>query len=142
VGHPHTRAALRTPGREDEATRWLRTNASTTDSPQLREALPEGWAEQFLGGAEARLTLESDLQLDGQSGSPWLLATDDRVLVVDRTGGAPEVQFELPLDQIEKAEADHYVGNGYLYWSRQRGERPSCASLGRGRRPLAPPRQN
>jgi len=82
------------------------------------EPLPaavEAAVQPQLGPEETvRLHRRSDIDLAGNFGERWLLATDRRLFVVNPNHGAPMVELELPLSQIERVEAEPHLGNGIL----------------------------
>ena len=57
--------------------------------------------------------LAADLDLDGRYGENWLALTDERLLVVQANGGAPEVR-SWPLEQVRRVQTRSYVGCGSL----------------------------
>lgn len=95
------------------------------DALNLQQELPEGWVEEIVGGEEVKLAVETDLQNDGRFGSEWLIATDRRVMVVTPNGGCPEIRLDLPLPDLERAEAENFVGNGYFFLKTPRERLPA-----------------
>ena len=57
--------------------------------------------------------LAADLDLDGRYGENWLALTDERLLVLQANGGAPEVR-SWPLEQVRRVQTRSYVGSGSL----------------------------
>ena len=57
--------------------------------------------------------LAADLDLDGRYGENWLALTDERLLVLQANGGAPEVR-SWPLEQVRRVQTRSHVGSGSL----------------------------
>ena len=82
----------------------------------LREPIPEEVEAQVRqrldAGEEIRLSLASDIRLDGTYGSAWLVATDRRLLALSPNGKA-EAE-EIPLAEIETIEIRELHGSGLV----------------------------
>lgn len=79
--------------------------------------LPEEIKQHIEGLSEnpaIRLSVQSDLASDGEIGSQWLVTTDDRLYVVGRDHGWPEVSRDLALADIIAVKAEAQVGSGCL----------------------------
>ena len=57
--------------------------------------------------------LAADLDLDGRYGENWLALTDERILVLQANGGAPEVR-SWQLEQVRRIQTRSHVGSGSL----------------------------
>ena len=60
-----------------------------------------------------RLSVSSDIRLDGQYGSAWLLATDREIIAISPNGSAPDI-VQLQLDEVRKVEIRELFGSGEL----------------------------
>jgi len=83
------------------------------------EELPEAIQEYLESIPERendiRITVSSDMNLDGEFQESWLLATDNRVLVFSGNHSQPpEVIHDIPIEDIEDVELKNYIGNGIL----------------------------
>lgn len=82
-----------------------------------REELPEAVQDKFDSISEAdetiRVSVASDMNLDGIFEDSWLLATDKRLLVFN---GAdfPELLREIPIADVKEIKLKNYIGNGIL----------------------------
>ena len=63
---------------------------------------------------ELRLSVATDIQLDGLYGPAWLLATDQRLLAYSPEGGGPPDIVDLPLSEVENLEIQDLYGSGAL----------------------------
>ena len=63
---------------------------------------------------ELRLSVATDIQLDGLYGPAWLLATDQRLLAYSPDGGGPPDIVDLPLSEVENLEIQDLYGSGAL----------------------------
>jgi len=62
---------------------------------------------------EIRLSVSSDIGLDGRFGSAWLLATDRSLIAVSPNGGTPDI-LHLPLAEISSVEIRELSGSGVM----------------------------
>ena len=66
-------------------------NEGTNDDLLLKEDLPteiRTWVERTIGsGEQVKLTVSTDIKLDGMYGADWLIATDQRLLAFSPDGG-------------------------------------------------------
>lgn len=61
-----------------------------------------------------RLSITTDIKLDGLYGPAWLLATDQRLLAFSPDGGGPPDIVNLALAEIESLEIQDLYGSGAL----------------------------
>jgi ATP-binding cassette subfamily B protein len=81
------------------------------------------WAEEWMSADErVEIAAAGDVLPDGQFGVSWLLATHQRLAVVEPLDDEVELRLEMALDGIDAVEFEAYVGGGVLY-ARRRGER-------------------
>jgi len=84
------------------------------------EHLPDdvqGWLDKTLAPGEAMSTLLfSDIMPSGEFGERWAFLTNRRLLVLSPNGseGDADIEFEIPLGEIEDAEVRQYVGSSAL----------------------------
>ena len=82
--------------------------------------LPEdvnGWLRDAIGADESLLAcLFADIRPSGQFGESWAFLTNRRLLVLSPNGqaGRADLEFEMPLREIEEAQLRDYVGAGAL----------------------------
>jgi len=83
-------------------------------------ALPEdvnGWLLDAIGADESLLSwLFADIKPSGQFGESWAFLTNRRLFVLSPNGraGRADLEFEMPLQEIEEAQLRDYVGAGAL----------------------------
>ena len=63
---------------------------------------------------ELRLSVTTDIQLDGLYGPTWLFATDHRLIAYSPDSGKPAGIINLPLAEVESFEIQDLYGNGAL----------------------------
>ncbi|MBD3176170.1 MAG: ATP-binding cassette domain-containing protein [Armatimonadia bacterium] len=82
----------------------------------LVESYPDGVRDVLrdhgVAGEDFVIALESDIGPDGQFGRQWLMATPERLFVVQQENGVPEVARQLPLGDVNRAAAESMVGAG------------------------------
>ena len=84
-----------------------------------REKLPESVQEEFdnisKSEEEIRVSVASDMNLDGVFDDSWLLATDRRIIVFSGNHTKrPELIHEIPISDVKQIKLKNYVGNGIL----------------------------
>ena len=92
-----------------------------TEAPfeiSLREQVPDqvrsGLGDLIELDEEMQLSVSADIKLDGEFGSAWLLATEQRLIAFSPDGGqAPEI-VQIPLAQIDGLEIRELFGSGEL----------------------------
>jgi len=90
------------------------------DGDQHVLSLPEdvnGWLLDTLEADETPLSwLFADIKPSGQFGESWAFLTNRRLFVLSPNGRADraDLEFEMPLQQIEEAQLRDYVGAGAL----------------------------
>ena len=86
-------------------------------SSLLREELPPDISRQLRGlidaDEEIRMSMATDIRLDGLYGDAYLLATDRRLLAISPNGGAPEVA-QIPLPEVTSVEVQDLFGSSAL----------------------------
>ncbi|MEI6916434.1 MAG: ABC transporter transmembrane domain-containing protein, partial [Armatimonadota bacterium] len=65
-------------------------------------------------GSELQLAFESDLDEHGEAGRRFLVATDDRILVISPDHGNPTVDHNIPFESILEVRSEPYIGSGSL----------------------------
>lgn len=63
---------------------------------------------------EIHLSVSTDIKLDGQYGSAWLLATDRHLIAYSPDGAGPADIIDIPLVKIDGVELRDLVGSGLL----------------------------
>ncbi|MCK5329142.1 MAG: hypothetical protein KAR36_11090, partial [Candidatus Latescibacteria bacterium] len=83
---------------------------------KLIETMPPEAAETFrrIAGSDAnvRISVATDMTMDGRYGEQWLVATDERLLVLSHNGIPESVTF--PLKEIKSVKAEVLVSGGRL----------------------------
>ena len=99
---------------------------AVTDETQQREpvlelrALPgdvQSWLERVLEpGESVAALLYADIGPSGEFAERWTFLTNRRLLVLSPNGrrDAADIEFQMPLEQIEDAEVRQYIGSGAL----------------------------
>ncbi|MCZ6633801.1 MAG: ABC transporter transmembrane domain-containing protein [bacterium] len=89
-------------------------NSSTNGTPTL-EPVPQDILSELadhISEADLRLSIDTDLRLDGTFGSSWLLATDQH-LIAFSPNDPPDI-VKTPLDQINRVEIQDFPGASAL----------------------------
>ncbi|MCK5733531.1 MAG: hypothetical protein KAI38_05055, partial [Candidatus Latescibacteria bacterium] len=83
---------------------------------KLIETMPPEAAETFrrIAGSDAnvRISVTTDMTMDGRYGEQWLVATDERLFVLSHDGIPESVTF--PLKEIKSVKAEVLVSGGRL----------------------------
>jgi len=99
---------------------------AVTDETEQREpvlelrALPgdvQSWLERVLEpGESVAALLYADIGPSGEFAERWTFLTNRRLLVLSPNGrrDAADIEFQMPLEQIEDAEVRQYIGSGAL----------------------------
>lgn len=82
------------------------------DIPDVVEA--ELRAREIGSDGQLRIAIHTDIGPDNRFGEQWLVATEERLLVLARDNGQVDVRYDLPMASIQKAAADGMVGSGVL----------------------------
>jgi len=82
----------------------------------LQEEVPEEVRAGLRLGPdeEVRLSLSTDIKLDGRYGSAWVLATDRRLLAFSPDGEGPPDIVQVPLADITEVEIRNLLASGAL----------------------------
>ena len=93
-------------------------NEGTNDDLLLKEDLPteiRTWVERTIGsGEQVKLTVSTDIKLDGMYGADWLIATDQRLLAFSPDGGGPPQTHEISLVDVRSVEIRNLFSNNIL----------------------------
>src|SRR5262245_5621210 len=88
------------------------------EQERQRQALPDRMREELRvylrSGEEPQVALEGDLELSGQFGRAWLLATSERLLSLQQRNDAFELAAELPMAEARAVRARHFLNNGVI----------------------------
>ena len=98
--------------KEEEAEKQNRTEADT-----LQEPIPDDIRSQIqrlIEGEEVKLSLSTDMTLEGNYGTDWLVATEQRIIALNFNGKASPDITEVSLQDIETIEARELFGNNIL----------------------------
>ena len=63
---------------------------------------------------DLRVSVEADLDKDGNYARRWLAVTEDRLFVLEPDHGDPRLALDLPLSSISEVKAQPQVGSGVL----------------------------
>jgi len=77
----------------------------------------QNWLGKALHARETVVdTLYADIDMAGEFGEQWVFLTNRRLFVLSPNGSVdePEVSFEIPLQQIEGARLESYIGSSSL----------------------------
>ena len=93
-------------------------NEGTDNDLLLKEDLPaeiRTWVAGTIGsGEQVKLTVSTDIKLDGMYGEDWLIATDQRLLAFSPDGGGPPQTHEISLVDIRSVEIRNLFSNNIL----------------------------
>ena len=96
----------------------VETDNGDTPNMSLREEIPQevrSSLDQLVAAdEEIQLSVSTDIKLDGQYGSAWLLATDRQLISYSPDGGGPADIVHIPLADIGGVEMRSLVGSGLL----------------------------
>ena len=83
--------------------------------PETRtEIVPETTSETD-DAQDERILFETDINANGVFGTEWLVVEDGRIYVfAPGNTNRAELRLEVPLDGVQKAKADSFIGNGLL----------------------------
>ena len=89
---------------------------NTDTSPNLLQAtdLPTEARALLSAEEQIRLSITTDIKLDGLYGPAWLFATDKRLLAFSPDGDGPPDIIDMPLADIESLEIQDLYGSGAL----------------------------
>jgi len=82
---------------------------------ELPKTVNEAFSNVALSGEEIKVSVLSDMSLDGSYKDAWFLGTDKRLLVFNGNNkrGA-ELVHEIPISDIKEVKIKNYIGNGLL----------------------------
>jgi ATP-binding cassette, subfamily B, bacterial len=79
------------------------------------KVIQEGFVKVSEPDEEVRISVSSDMNMDGLFQDFWFLATDKRVLVFSSDNKkSAELVHEIPLSDIQEVKLKNYTGNGIL----------------------------
>ncbi len=88
------------------------------DSENLIEPIPENirpHLDPVIGaGEEIKISLSTDMTLDGSYGTDWLVATDQQLIALNFNGQESPDITQISLGEIEAVEAQNLFGNNIL----------------------------
>ena len=93
----------------------MSSESTATDPilPQATDLPPEALA-LVPPEEKIRLSITTDIKLDGLYGSAWLVATDKRLLAFSPDGSGPPDIVDLPLTEVRSLEIQDLYGSGAL----------------------------
>ncbi|SVD30737.1 uncharacterized protein METZ01_LOCUS383591, partial [marine metagenome] len=91
-----------------------KANTDTNPILPLATDLPSGALSLLFPEETIRLSITTDIKLDGLYGPAWLLATDQRLLAFSPDGGGPPEIVDLALTEVESLEIQDLYGSGAL----------------------------
>lgn len=95
----------------------MESNLAGINEELLQEEFPAHLRvglERLIGDEELRLSVATDIKLDGNYGQAWLMATDQRLIAFSPNGSGPPQTYELELQHITGVKMRDLAGSGVL----------------------------